>query len=127
MERIQRRMTRLIPGIRILEYRDRLKHLNLHSLERRRARGDLIEVYKWKAGLNKGDITKVLKLSNQERTRNNGFKLDKFRFRREIGKHWFGNRVVDEWNKLPNIIINSNTLNSFKHRLDAYMSNRGWV
>ena len=127
LERIQRRMTRLIPGIRNLEYRDRLKHLNLHSLERRRARGDLIEVYKWKAGLNKGDITKVLKLSNQERTRNNGFKLDKFRFRREIGKHWFGNRVVDEWNKLPNIIINSNTLNSFKHRLDAYMSNRGWV
>ena len=85
----------------------------------------MIEVHKWKSGLNKGDITKVL--SNQERTRNNGFKLDKFRFRREIGKHWFGNRVVDEWNKLPNIIINSNTLNSFKHRLDAYMSNKGWV
>ena len=34
------------------------------------------------------------------RTRNNGFKFDQFKFRREIGRNWFTNRVVDEWNKL---------------------------
>ncbi len=48
-------------------------------------RGDLIEVYKWVKGFNKGDISKVLRISQQDRTRSNGFKLEKSRFRREIG------------------------------------------
>ncbi len=70
-----------------------LKHLNLHSLERRRVRGDLIEVFKWVIGYNKGDISKVMRISQHEGTRSNGFKLEKYRFRREIGKHWFSYRV----------------------------------
>ena len=54
-------------------------------------RGDLIEVYKWVSGYNKGDISQVLFFCEQNRTRNNGFKLDKFRFRKEIGRNWFTN------------------------------------
>ena len=57
-------------------YKNRLKCLQLHSLARRRVRGDQIEVYKCVKGFNKGDIIKV----------------------QEIGKNWFTNRVVDEWN-----------------------------
>ena len=34
-------------------------------------------------------------------TRSNGFKLDKFKFKKDMGKYWFGNRVVDRWNSLP--------------------------
>ena len=44
LEAVQRRMTKMIQGLRNLSYKDRLKRLNLHSLERRRVRGDLIEV-----------------------------------------------------------------------------------
>ncbi|KAK8747068.1 hypothetical protein OTU49_016973, partial [Cherax quadricarinatus] len=127
LENIQRRMTKLIHSIRNLPYEERLKTLKLHSLVRRRMRGDLIEVYKWKIGINKGDINKVLRISLQERTRSNGFKLDKFRFRKDIGKYWFGNRVVDEWNSLPSWVIEARTLGSFKFRLDKYMSGRGWI
>ena len=47
IESIQRWMTKMIQGIRNLTYKERLKSLNLHSLERCRIRGDLIEVYKW--------------------------------------------------------------------------------
>ena len=36
----------MVQGIRNLTYKNRLKHLNLHSLERRRVRRDLIEVFK---------------------------------------------------------------------------------
>lgn len=107
--------------------RNELKKLNLHSLERRRVRGDLIEVYKWGKGINKGDVNKVLNINNQDRTRSNGFKLDKFRLKKEIGRHWFGNRVVDEWNKLPSNIVSVNPLNSFKYRLNQYMAEGGWV
>ncbi|KAK8741933.1 hypothetical protein OTU49_002018 [Cherax quadricarinatus] len=127
LENVQRRMTKLIPCIRNLPYEDRLRALNLHSLERRRIRGDMIEVYKWKTGINKGDVNSVLKISSLDRTRSNGFKLEKFRFRKDIGKYWFGNRVVDEWNKLPSTVIEARTLCSFKNRLDKYMSGCGWV
>ena len=44
LETVQRRMTRIIQGIRNLTYKDRLKHFNLHSSERCRVREDLIEV-----------------------------------------------------------------------------------
>lgn len=27
-------------------------------------------------------------------------KLDKFKYKKEMGKSWFTDRVVDEWNKL---------------------------
>lgn len=56
---------------------ERLRKLNLISLERRRVRGDMIEVYtKWFRRINKGDINKVLKIDCQDRTRNNGLKLN---------------------------------------------------
>ena len=52
-------------------------------------------------------------------TQCNGFKLDKFKFKKDIGTHWFGNRVVDLWNSLPPAAINSNSIDSFKTRLES--------
>ena len=37
-------------------------------------------------GYNKGDVTKVLIVREQGRTRSNGFKVDKFRFSKDIEK-----------------------------------------
>ena len=105
----------------MIKERERLKSLNLHSLERRRIRGDLIEVYKWVKGFNKGDINKVLIVKEQGRTRNNGYKLDKFRFKKDIGKNWFTNRVVNEWNRLGEHVVSAETIDSFKRRLDKFM------
>ena len=44
----------------------------------------------------KGDTSKVSRVIIQDRTRNNGSKGEKFRFRREKRNKWFSNRVVDE-------------------------------
>ncbi len=57
----------------------RLRLINLHYLERRRLRGDLIKSY------NKGNVNKILRISNQNRTKNNGFQLEKSKFKKEIG------------------------------------------
>ena len=52
-----------------------------------------------------GDVSKILRISNQDRTRNNGFKIEESRCKKEIGKNWFSNRVVDEWNKLSRLVL----------------------
>ena len=60
------------------------------------------------------DISKILSVNNQTRTRNNGFKLVKSRFRGEIGRNWFSNRIVDEWSRLSTHIVSAQTMGSFK-------------
>ena len=46
LEKVQRRTTKLITGLRDLSYDDRLKECGLTTLETRRLRGDQIEVFK---------------------------------------------------------------------------------
>ena len=48
LERIQRRATKLIPGLRDLTYEQRLKECGLTTLETRRLRGDQIEMFNFK-------------------------------------------------------------------------------
>ena len=74
--------------------------MKLHLLKRCKVIGDLTEVFKWVKGFNKGDVRKVFTVSSQDRTKSNGFKLEKCRFSKQIGRNWFTNRVVDDWNKL---------------------------
>ncbi len=45
MEHIQRLATRMVKGMRELPYENRLRRLNIFSLERHRLRGDLSLVY----------------------------------------------------------------------------------
>ena len=107
--------------MRDIPYERRLEMLNLHSLERRRLRGGLIEVFKWYRCYTKGDVSRILRFSNQDRTRNNGFKIEKNRYKKEIGKNWFSNRVVGEWNGLSSQVVSARTIESFKRRLDRHM------
>jgi hypothetical protein len=50
LENVQRRATKLVPGLRNLTYQERLKKLNIPTLVYRRLRGDMIEMYKMISG-----------------------------------------------------------------------------
>ena len=59
IEGVQRKFTRLIPGMAGLSYEERLSWLGLYSLELRRVRGDLIETYKTLTGLDRVDSERM--------------------------------------------------------------------
>ena len=66
------------------KYEDRLRCTGLISLEDRRSRGDIIQVFKVFKGLDKLDYRQFFQLSNNDRTRGHKYKIIKQRSRLEI-------------------------------------------
>ena len=79
IEGVQHRATKLIEGCRNLRYEDRLKATGLMTLEDRRNRGDMIEVFKILKGINKTDGGHWFHLATDSRTRGHSLKLVKNR------------------------------------------------
>ena len=51
------------------------------------------------------------------------YKIVKNSFLLDVRKNFFSNRVVDAWNQLPQYVVDAETVNSFKARLDNFYQN----
>ena len=121
IEKVQQNFTKRINGMQHLSYTDRLSKLKLPSLEFRRFRGDFIETYKILHNIYDPLTTSsLLTTDTNAKTRSNGFKLKKIRSNKKPYGKFFTNRIVNQWNQLPNHIVNADSINSFKNKFDTH-------
>jgi ribonuclease P/MRP protein subunit RPP40 len=119
LERVQRAATSLVPDLRGFKYEDRLKKLGLTTLRLRRQRGDMIETYKIMTGKENVARDTFFQLADSRYDlRGHDLKIAKARSRLDVRKFSFSQRVVIEWNRLPEDVVHAKSVNSFKNAWD---------
>lgn len=111
----------MINGLEGLSYPEKLTALNLESLTERRTKADLLLVYKIIKGFCDVDKNTWFSLvgASDRNTQLTScpMNIKQQRFRTDMRKHFFSNRVVNYWNSLPVDVKMSNSISEFKNKL----------
>jgi len=86
----------------------------------------LIETFKILTGREHVNYSKFFELANvTSGLRGHSLKLFKRRCRTTVRQNFFSLRVVNEWNKLPQDVVEASSVNMFKNRLDRHWQDMG--
>ena len=135
IEKVQERALRIPYSHKYLNHAERLKSWNITTLEERRKRGDVIQMYKTLNNIEKIDCINppVIRSSTVENgpafsTRGHKMKIDRESFSSQLRNdhaasvnvrhNFFRNRVTPLWNALPNQTVLSLSLKKFKVEYD---------
>ena len=127
LEKVQRRATKCVQGMKYIPYRDRLESLGLTCLEIRRKHGDLIFMWKYINGISCIKFSKPNLLNPLKGyLRGNSLTLlppTNLPPNSRIRSNFFTERIVSMWNKLPNEIVTAPSVSTFKGKLDSHWEN----
>ncbi|KAK4832961.1 hypothetical protein QYF61_026787 [Mycteria americana] len=82
---------------------------------------DILKLYTCTNGQSRALMSAMTGTHRPDRTRGNGLKLRQGRFRLDIRKFFFTERVIKHWNRLPREVVESPSLEVFKGRLDEVL------
>jgi len=116
LESVQRRSTKRLQGMEKLTYHQRLRILELDSLELRRVRADLLFTYKLVFGLIDASLHDFFVPRFNESRRGHDYKLYLPTCKTNVRSNSFKYRVIQKWNSLPNS-IDSTSLKRFHKSL----------
>jgi len=91
LERVQRRVTKIVRGLEHLSYEKRLRE----------------NAYKYLKGGCQEDEARLFSMVPSDSTRGNGHKLKHRTFRLNTRKNFFPLRVTEHWNRLPREVMES--------------------
>ena len=134
IEKVQKRLVRLISDKKGDSYEERLESIGLTSLVERRERGDMIETFRTMKGINRVDKSNWFKFRNTENaraTRSTVSVTDDEQLERQdvlfmetvrldSRKNFFTVRVINKWNSVPDAIKEQKTVNGFKNKYDEW-------
>ena len=116
----------MISGLGGESYEEKCKELNLETLQRRREKQDLLELFKMLNGA--GDLDPATLFKRPEArtgvaTRSTGdpHKLVMPRTRLETRTNFFTVRVVEKWNNLPRELKTAKNVQQFKRGLTNFL------
>ena len=123
IEKVQRRATKLVKSLSNLEYDERLYRLKLDSLNFRRRRADVIQVFRIVKGIDNIKTSQFFEFQKDERTRGHNLKIFKTHCRCNIRANSFSQRTINDWNSLSQDMVDCKTVNSFKSALKKHWAN----
>ena len=115
----------MISGLKAKEYEERLKELELTTLEERRHQADMAMVYKVLTGRDQVDheewFTRAGEAARATRAGADPMNIRIKHGRLDIRRNFFTVRVTELWNMIPSEIKNQRTIDAFK---SAYAQHR---
>ena len=127
LEKVQIRAVNMVAGLKGRSYLDKLREVNLTTLEERRERGDMIQAFRIVQGLDNVEMGTWFQLANQReregavttRLNSDTTRLVEMESRYENRRNFFSQRVPSKWNRLPESTRQQTTVLSFKAAYDG--------
>lgn len=126
LEAVQRRAVGMVTNLKGKWYEERLAEMGMITLEERRRRGDLVQMYKVLSGKDKVDYRRWFELAqpregaSSTRSTSGTHNVKRNEGRHDLRKNFWSVRVCDDWNNLPDLVKQQPTTNCFKNSLDNW-------
>ena len=123
LKSVQQRAIKMVSGLVGRTYEDKLAEVGLTTLETRRTRGDMIQVWKFLHAKDNIPASTWFTLYCHKPTQITRNTEDSLRIRKEnvnheFRKNFFSIRSVDHWNSLPFWIRDAENMDAFKSEYD---------